>query len=45
MMDWAMGMPHNPAYLPFALMQFQAPMNFFQRVVNTIGTVAFQLIR
>lgn len=37
-MDYALGMPHNPAYIPFALTGFNRKMNLFERVVNTAVT-------
>ncbi len=40
--DYAVGMPHNPAYLPMPMMPFLPPMTFLQRVVNTLASVAFQ---
>ena len=37
-MDYAVGMPHNPAYIPFAVTGYNRDMNFFQRMVNTAVT-------
>ncbi len=44
-MDWAVGQPHNPAYLPFLMFDVPAPFTFMQRVVNTLITYVFQMAR
>ncbi len=43
-LDHALGMPHNPAFVPFLMLQYNHPMTFFQRVVNTIATLFFQYV-
>ncbi len=43
--DWAVGQPHNSAFLPFVLLDFQLPMTFLQRVLNTVATYGFHLVR
>ena len=40
-MNHAMGMPHNPAYMPLIVFNFKPPLTFFQRVLNTIATTLF----
>ncbi len=45
LMDWAVGQPHNAAYLPFAMVDFQAPFTFVQRVINTLATYMFHIFR
>ena len=37
-MNHAMGMPHNPAYMPLILFNFKPPLSFFQRLLNTFAT-------
>ncbi len=44
-LDWSLGQPHNPAYLPFALTDWQPPLSFPKRVANTIGTLALEAVR
>ncbi len=43
--DWAIGQPNNPAYLPFVFFDFHHPMTFLQRLINTYATYAFHLLR
>ncbi len=43
--DWAMGQPNNPAYMPFVFLDYYHPMTFIQRVINTAGAYVFHLIR
>ena len=46
MIDHAMGMPHHPALLPLPLFDYKPyNMNFWQRVLNTLGTNAMELAR
>ena len=47
--DHAMGMPHNPALLPFVQLFFPSlpfpmEMNFWQRITNSIVTNIFEHI-
>ncbi len=44
-LDWAVGQPHNTAYLPFPMLDFQPPFTFPQRVINTIGTYLYHMFR
>jgi hypothetical protein len=44
-MDYAVGQPHHPAYLPMAFSNFLPSMNFLERVANTFMTVALQAAR
>lgn len=45
-MDWAMGQPHNPAYLPLSLFSYKpGEMTLLQRTLNTVGTVAVHMLR
>ncbi len=44
-MDYAIGQPHHPAYLPMAFSNFLPSMNFLERVANTLMTVALQAAR
>ncbi len=44
-LDWAIGQPNNPAYMPFLFFDFQHPMTFLQRAINTIGTFSFHCFR
>lgn len=37
-MDFSMGQPHNPAYLPFLMFQYTHPMTFPKRILNTVAT-------
>ena len=39
--DYAMGQPHNPSYLPLILFYFHAPLTFLQRLQNTLATFMF----
>ncbi len=43
--DWAVGQPHNPSYLPFALTDWHAPLSFPKRVVTAIATMVFEGFR
>lgn len=45
-MDHAMGMPHNPALLPFFALPFAAPreMDLHQRIASTVATLFFEHI-
>jgi hypothetical protein len=43
-MDHAMGMPHNPAFLPFPFFDFQQDMNLLQRIINTVSTNVFEYV-
>lgn len=42
--DEAVGQPHNPAYLPTAILPFTSEMNFLQRAINTFGNFAFHKV-
>ncbi len=44
LMDYALGQPHHPAYLPLFLLNYEQPMTFLQRVLNTISTMGFQYV-
>ena len=44
-MDYAVGQPHHPAYLPMAFSNFLPSMNFLERVANTFMTLALQAAR
>lgn len=43
--SWALGQPHNPAYIPMIGMEFTHPMNFWQRCINLVMTVSLTLMR
>ena len=38
--DYAMGQPHNSAYLPMPVLPYGTEMTFFQRTVNFLATNA-----
>lgn len=41
----AVGNPINPSYMPIPLLPYSQEMNFKERFLNTIGTLALQLGR
>ena len=43
--NWAVGNPHNPAYMPNVMPQFPKKMNFFERFLNTLVSIAMSLMR
>ena len=43
--DYAMGQPHNPAYLPSNGLTYKTPMNFKERLFNTLYAFAYVLNR
>ena len=45
MIDWAMGQPHNPSFLPAAMVDYATDMNFPQRVINYMATFALHALR
>ncbi len=44
-MDWAMGQPNTPAYMPFILIDFSPPFTFLQRVFNAVAGFGFHALR
>ena len=44
-MNWAMGQPHNPAYMPFAMLDLKLPFTFLERIINTVATASFHAVR
>ena len=44
-MDYAIGQPHHPAYLPMAFSNLLPSMTFLERVANTFMTFALQAAR
>ena len=43
--NWGMGDPYNPAYMPSPLTGFSQTMSFGQRIVNTGAVLAYILLR
>ena len=44
-MDYAVGQPHHPGYLPMAFSNLLPSMSFLERVANTFMTAALQAAR
>ena len=44
-MDYAVGQPHNGAFLPMPFSNFLPSMTFLERATNTFMTVALQAAR
>ena len=44
-LNWAMGNPHNPAFMPSPISGFSQDMTFLQRTVNTLVNTASILFR
>ena len=44
-LDEAMGQPHNPSYLPNAMLELGSDMTFIQRLKNVVATNIFHGIR
>ena len=44
-LNWAMGNPYNPAYMPSPITGFSQDMTFFQRTANTLYNIGLILFR
>ena len=44
-MSWSVGDPANPSYIPSGLTGFTQSMTFYQRLVNTLATFMFWVVR
>ena len=43
--DAAMGQPHNPSFMPIALLEYGSDMSFLQRLKNTVVTTIMHNMR
>ena len=44
-LDNAMGQPHNPSFMPLALLEYSSEMNFIERLKNFVVTAFFHNMR
>ena len=44
-MSWSVGDPANPSFVPSGLTGYTQSMTFSQRLVNTLVTLVFWLVR
>ena len=44
-MSWSVGDPANPSYVPSGLTGYTQSMTFSQRLLNTLVTLVFWLVR